>query len=235
MLQREHNVASNPLFYNLSYASGVVNTPISTAKMVYKRSLKDENGETSYQRGGRKAAITKSIPDLNGVSIAQLSARKAAVTRNIAKDDGTTIAEIARQKANSTKLILDENGETSNQRGGRKSSETKSSKQWKDEHSVECPHCNMISTSAWIMSKYHNNNCFKLDLSRMWNVYHETDSLLYSEISKQSMNVLHKKLIISSHTNRIGNTCRSKSKLIKHNKEHLIGAYAIRLDHLITR
>ena len=91
-IQREHEAASNPLFYNKGYANmGFCNSPKTLKKIVSnRRNDIDENGLDSYQRASIKGVKAKKLDvDGNGLDTYKRSSIKSIATKkNDIDEDG---------------------------------------------------------------------------------------------------------------------------------------------------
>jgi len=168
-LHKINQVSKNPKFYNRSMqtstkfdTTGLKLEPLSEErkaliskthkgkkvsqesinKMLAKRTAKDENGVSEYQKTNRKVALVKKTTFINGLSIEQIATNKMVKTRQRKDKDGLT----------------------SYQKSARKMIKTKQS-----QPDIICPHCGKVGkggVSKAAMTRWHFENCkYKNDVS----------------------------------------------------------------------
>ena len=129
-IQRDHDAASNPLFYNKCYANRGFSTTAESQLKTVKTKLTnvDENGLNVFERAILKSNTTrlKDI-DSNGLNSYQRVGVKAKETRlNDIDDDGLNSYQRSAFKVKETKLNdIDDDGLNTNQRSAFKVKETR--------------------------------------------------------------------------------------------------------------
>jgi|APSaa5957512535_1039671.scaffolds.fasta_scaffold53696_2 hypothetical protein len=114
-IQRGHEAASNPLFYNKGYANmGFCNSPETLKKIVSDRRQDiDESGLDSYQRASIKGVKVKKMNvDDNGLDTYQRSSIKSIATKkNDIDENGLDGCQrVIQKKLDTMRMDVDENG-----------------------------------------------------------------------------------------------------------------------------